>query len=68
MNGRVVDISDCCYEIDLASLQLQLSTRTVLEQVCILLCVYKMYTELKVNGQFTGIIHESAIIVCISYR
>ena len=35
MNGRVVDISDCCYEVDLlALLQQQLSTRTVFEQVC----------------------------------
>ena len=34
VNGRVVDISDCCYEVDLlASLQQQPSTRTVLEQV-----------------------------------
>ena len=43
MNGRVVDISDCCYEVDLlASLQ-QLSTRTVLEQVAM---HAHMYTQI----------------------
>ena len=44
VNGRVVDISDCCYEVDLlVSLQQQLSTRTVLEQVAM---HAHMYTQI----------------------